>query len=275
MVQCLFLSQSKKVTHPQVLCVLHANLVETLWPLPRVHNPQAGLYYSWRFIQVPQMRTAERNVRVQVLIDVVDETQCASNDHTAQAMPDETDPCPGSEVDILKVTGKLDCQSLAHCLDVVISAAFVCTADEDLGLEVDLETKFENLEVLPRCLVPMNEHNDVLSLVSEVKMLWLRNRLHLRILTIRSICKPFKPIFHRLSPMHIIVPQLNMLVPYHVRPDIILSQSDHWWFADVGYRGSDELLLKCVSLLYGLFLPPDRFNALGIVVVLLQLWEWS
>ena len=170
------------------------------------------------------MRTAERNVRVQVLIDVIDETQCASNDHTAQAMPDKTDPCAGSEVDILKVTGKLDCQSLAHCLDVVISAAFVCTADEDLGLEIDLETKFEDLKVLPRCLVPMNEHNDVLSLVSEVKMLWLRNRLHLRILT---ICKPFKPIFHRLSPMHIIVPQLNMLVPNHIGPDIILSQCDH------------------------------------------------
>jgi hypothetical protein len=28
--------------------------------------------------------------------------------------------------------------------------------------------------------------------------------------------------------MHIIVPQLNMLVPNHIRPDnIILSQSDH------------------------------------------------
>ena len=143
-------------------------------------------------------------------------------------MPDETDSSAGSEINILKVTGKLDGQSLAHCLNVVISAAFVCTADEDLGLEVDFETKFEDLEVLPRRLVPMNEHNDVLSLVSEVKMLWLRNRLHLRILTIRSICKPFKPIFHQLSPMHIIVPQLNMLVPNHIRPDnIILSQSDH------------------------------------------------
>jgi hypothetical protein len=84
------------------------------------------------------MGTAKGDVSVKVLCDILHKPKCTSDDNTTQTVTDETYPSVGGEVNILKVSNKLDSQSLSHRLYIILCPALIGTADKDFSFEPDL-----------------------------------------------------------------------------------------------------------------------------------------